>query len=265
MLTELAPDVALLQEVNGFPENILSTFDIRFLKAVGKTGKPQRFGTAILVKGKIIDELPLSSKYSWVNKELAHFAGNLVACLAEPTGHAPLKIVSVYSPAWPVDKARLKGIDVTPVKLQNNPDVWVTELVWSALMFASPTAEDRWIVGGDLNSSETFDYMWKGGPRGNRDILDRMSNLGFNECLRSYQGCLTPTFRNPRNGEVIHQMDHMFVTKSLVSSLKRCWTGDPTRVFGESLSDHLPIIADFLGDSDKKDWGPTHPTPTQMS
>ena len=81
-------------------------------------------------------------------------------------------MLSAYCPAWPVDPARLLGIDVEPAKLKLNPKVWVTELLWAALLDScGPDQPLPGIVGGDLNSSETFDYMWSGGPRG----IDRFS------------------------------------------------------------------------------------------
>jgi len=83
------------------------------------------------------------------------------------------------------------------------------------------------------------------GPRGNREILDRMEALGFVECLRSAQGRLVPTFRNPRDGRVIHQMDHLFVCRSLAAQLVSCDARHHAVVFERSLSDHLPIVADF--------------------
>jgi len=72
-----------------------------------------------------------------------------------------------------------------------------------------------------------------------------MESIGFTECLLRRQGVLTPTFKNPRGGKVIHQMDHLFVNSALLESLVSCGTGSPERVFGESMSDHLPIVADF--------------------
>ena len=174
ILNELNPDIALLQEVSSFPKDISKSFDIKFHKAVGKNGKTQRFGTAILVKGRIISELELTSEYEWVNHELKYFAGNLVSCIAIPQGRQKLNIVSVYSPAWSVDPNRLKGIDVTQVRLKNNPKIWVTELLWAALKNVDLTNDKGWIVGGDLNSSETFASPY---PRGNREILDRMSTI----------------------------------------------------------------------------------------
>jgi len=130
------------------------------------------------------------------------------------------------------------------VKLKQNPDVWVTELMWAALRNEQLDGVP-WIVAGDLNSSITFDTLWGDGPRGNQEIQDRVSALGFVECLRHDQGQLTPTFRNPKGGEIIHQMDHLFVTARLIERLITCVVGDPEIVFAGALSDHLPIIADF--------------------
>lgn len=240
-LADLNPDIALLQEVSNIPKNIKESFDIKFHKAIGKTGKSQQFGTAILVKGKIIDKLPLSSEYDWVNCELEYFAGNLVSFVVQPDGYPVLNVISAYSPAWPIDTSKYKEVDITTVKLKQNPKLWVTEILWSALKNTN-LVDVPWIVGGDLNSSETFDLTFSSG---NREILDRMEALGFTECLKKYNAKPTPTFKNPRDGKTIHQIDHLFVTDSLFSVLKNCTLGDESTVFGKSVSDHLPIIADF--------------------
>ncbi len=247
ILNDLNPDVALLQEVASIPNSIKESFKggIKFQKAVGKTGKPQQFGTAIFVKGTIVSELPLSSEYDWLNRELKHFAGNIVACVVQPKGYSKLKTISVYSPAWPVDPARLKGIDFTPISgvlPEPRPAVWLIELVLAALQNIKLRRSERWLVGGDFNTSETFDFTW---GSGNREILDGMSNLGFTECLRAHNHKLTPTFRNPKGGKIIHQIDHLFVADALFSKIQNCTTGDEATIFGKSVSDHLPIIADF--------------------
>jgi len=241
IFTDLNPDIALLQEVSNIPKNIRESFDIKFQKAISKTGKSQQFGTAILVKGKIIDKLPLSSEYDWVNRELEYFAGNLVSCIVQPDGYSVLNIISAYSPAWPIDTSKYQGVDITTVKLKQNSKLWVTEILWSALKNMN-LVDAPWIVGGDLNSSETFDLTFSSG---NREILDRMEALGFNECLKKHNGKSIPTFKNPKNGEIIHQIDHLFVTNSLFSILKTCTVGDELAIFEELVSDHLPIIADF--------------------
>lgn len=245
LLEELSPDLALLQEVSAIPSSISSNYNVVMHRAAGKLpGTLQRFSTAILVRGTIGAPIPLSSRWEWVNQELDYFRGNLVAYHVTVRDRA-YRVLSAYSPAWPVDALRLGGIDVAPVKLKLNPKVWVTELLWAALLDACSPHEAPWIIGGDLNSSETFDYMWGPKPRGNREILDRMQELGFRECLREVHGRLIPTFRNPKGGRVVHQMDHLFVTESLAAQLLSCKTTEQERVFGESLSDHLPIVADF--------------------
>ena len=150
----------------------------------------------------------------------------------------------MYSPAWPVDRTRLDGIDVSGVKLSQNPNVWVSDLLWAALNCQHPTLSAEWVIAGDFNASETFD-QWRGGPRGNREYLDRMASVGLVECLRHAQGRLTPTFRNPSGGAIKHQMDHLFVTAGMAARLIRCETGAQATVFDGRMSDHLPIVADF--------------------
>jgi endonuclease/exonuclease/phosphatase family metal-dependent hydrolase len=72
-----------------------------------------------------------------------------------------------------------------------------------------------------------------------------MDQLGLVECLRFAKGALTPTFRRLNGGTVTAQLDYLFVTKILRSSLVTCDTGPRHRVFESKLSDHLPIVADF--------------------
>ena len=240
-LEDLNPDVALLQEVSSIPPVLYDLFDIKFLKTINKNGKPQKFGNAILVHGKIINELLLTSEYEWVQQELSRFSGNLLSCKVKPVGCPSLNIISVYSPAWPVDTSKYQDIDITTIKLKLNPKLWVTEILWSALKNVN-LSESYWIVGGDLNCSETFDSTFSSG---NQEILDRMEALGFSECLRKYSGKLTPTYKNLKGGKVIHQMDHLFVTDLLFSTLSQSTAGDNLDIFEKSISDHLPIIADF--------------------
>jgi exonuclease III len=243
----------LLQEVRSIPKVILERYDVLSRVAICKSGKPQRFRTAVVKKGKITGEIQLSSKYDWVNRELDFFKGNLIGCTIELFGR-PFKVISVYSPAWPVSKDKLQGIDVSQVRLTSNSKIWATEILWAALQKVELNGKD-WIVGGDFNSSETFDVEWqvKNGiyfgikSSGNKEILDRMTTLGFAECLRKYNNDrIIPTFKHSR-GEIAHQMDHLFVTEGLVSSLKNCVVGDPVVVF-DKLSDHLPVIVDISFD-----------------
>jgi len=241
VFADLDPDIALLQEVIDIPATIKASFATNFRRATGRSGTLQKFGTAVLTKGQILSDFPFRSEYRWVDHELERFSGNLVSSVVQIGKYDTLNVVSVHSPAWPVDTSAYAEIDVSKVRLQQNPRVWVADILWSALRNAN-LDDMLWIVGGDLNMSETFDMTF---GSGNREFLDRMRSLHLTECLREYNGRLTPTFRNPRNGGVLHQIDHLFVSDALYSTIVSCRTGNEDTIFGESISDHLPIIADF--------------------
>jgi len=141
--------------------------------------------------------------------------------------------------------------------------VWGADILLAALRNTVADGE-MWIVGGDYNSSETFDCDWQDrnnrrfGIRssGNAENLERMRRLGFTECLRRAENDpIIPTFRHSRGG-IDHQMDHLFVSSALCSRLDRCIVGDQAVIFGESLSDHLPIIADFRVSADSSESPP---------
>jgi exonuclease III len=243
--SEFDPDIALFQELGSIPNNISAGYSILHRKAYAGNGLDQIFSTALAVKGEILGSIDFSTPWEWVNEELENFKGNIIAAQVRLANGETYNVASVYSPAWPIFKrSRQKEIDVSPVKLKNNPDVWLTEILWAGLKHDYHT-EHPWIVAGDLNSSVTFDTLWKGGPRGNQEIQDRMSDLGFTECLASAQGQLTPTFKNPSNKQIIHQLDHLFASKQIFERLVKCQTADPKRVFDESMSDHLAILAEF--------------------
>ena len=245
IISQLDPDILFLQEVVSIPKFIVDTYSFKLKSAVNKSGKDQIFGTAILTKGEIQKEIQLKSEKSWVQNEIEFFKGNLISCQIKFKNGFTTNIVSAYCPAWPVDKKRLEDIDVSDIKLKLNPDVWCTEILWAALKEIEKLKNENWIVAGDLNSSATFDYMWSGGPRGNQEFIERMNSLGLTECLYHSKGELTPTFRNPKGGKVIHQIDHMYVTNPILNFLIEAKIGDENEIFGNSISDHLPIISDF--------------------
>lgn len=243
--SEISPDIAFLQEVTGLPAEITDHYDVRMAHTPTKAGQPQKFQSAMLVRGHIAESVPLTSRIPWANRELHHFGACLMAHHVKINGWPELMAVCVYSPAWPVGRDRLLGEDLSMVKLTQNPDVWVTDLLMAALKELPDDAMTECIVAGDFNASESFDNG-KGGPRGNREWLDRMSGLGLTECLRRSNGALTPTFRSPGKTEPKAQIDHVFVSTGLAERLTNCRTGDAAQVFGQKWSDHLPIIADFV-------------------
>ncbi len=239
----LAPDVALLQEVGALPDAVRDAFGCEVRVARGKTGKHQRFSTAVLARCEVVP-LPIRSSKAWVNDALDHFDGNVVGCrVKHPSGS--LVAVSVYSPAWFIN-ARWVPADTEDVGLQlGRGRVWVADLVRDAIRDMD-LAKDDAVVGGDLNLSESFD-LWRGGPHGNAEYLGLVKQLGFVETVRHRHGVAVPTFRNARGGKVVHQMDHLFVTPSLLDRVTSCEVGDRKCVFDVEprLSDHLPIVVDF--------------------
>lgn len=245
-LLELDPDVALLQEVGLIPSAVTREYDCRCAQAMGQAA-PQRFHTAILVRGQIGPSFRLASPRPWIDAILSAYAGNLFACEICPRRGSPLKVISVYSPPWPIPSRYHDGADLDALGRTQQRGVWLTDVLLAALEHCRPDSEDRWIIAGDLNLSETFDReRWSAG--GNGAWLDRMSGLGFTECLRHSQGMLMPTFRHSRGG-IWHQMDHVFASRSLSSNLLSCETGNADRVFASPLlSDHLPVVASFAGE-----------------
>jgi exonuclease III len=241
-LTDLEPDLVLLQEVGAIPESFRDQYSVLHQLATGRTGRSQRFGSALLVRHGPLTKVALLAPLTWVNDELARLGGFVLAGQANLLG-AQTVVVSVHSPAWYLDRARLSLVEVGDVRLTQNADVWVADLVLAAIR--ALVAESRQVlVGGDFNLSPTFD-AWRRGGHGNQEYLDRMATLGMVECLASFQGRLTPTFRNPRGGRVIHQIDHLFASFKLAKHLRWCDVPPAEEFFQRGLSDHLPIIADF--------------------
>lgn len=243
-LLRLAPDVALLQEVGSLPDEVSAVYRAEVRVARGKTGRPQRFSTAVLARCDF-EPLPIRSANPWVNDALDHFDGNVVGGrLHHASG--TFVAVSVYSPAWYIN-SRWHLADTQGIGLAlGRGRLWVADLVRDAIRHMALANEDA-VVGGDLNLSETFD-SWPGGPRGNAEYLSLMQQLGFVETLRHMaQGVAVPTFRNARGGAVKHQMDHVFVSPSMLGRVVSAEVGDRDEIFNREprLSDHLPIIIEL--------------------
>lgn len=243
-LLNIDADIIFLQEVNSIPEMISSKYMIVERKAITKNDTPQKFSTVILVKGKIKKEIKLYSKHKWVNQEIERFKGNLVAAKIVLDSGFEANVISVYSPAWSINKERWQDKDISNIKLKNNPELWLTEILYAGLLNENIN-NNAWIVGGDLNSSLTFDSYPSKIFQGNLEIQERMTSFGFIECLNKFNNNLIPTFRNPKDGKIIHQMDHLFVTQNIYENIINCETGYHKHIFDGLLSDHLPIIAEF--------------------
>lgn len=241
-LQGLSPDIMLLEEVSSFPNWIENNYIYKYEKSSTKNNTEQRFGNLLAHNGEKIQEIELSTELAWVNKEIKKFKGNLLSYKIKLNNNT-LNLISIYSPAWPLNSNLLKQEQISSVKLTQNRELWLADLLWYALK-CSISPNEYYIIGGDFNLSITFD-SWEKNPRGNQEYLDRMRDIGLIECLKEYNGRLTPTFRNTNNGRMLHQIDHLFVTPKLYAKIKDCHVGDESVIFGNKLSDHLPIITDF--------------------
>jgi exonuclease III len=232
---KINPDIALLQEVKELP--ILSKYSLYSSFPLTSHNTLQKFQTVILIKGKFLEDIELKTDKEWINQLLEKYKGNIVAKKVLVKDRE-INLINVYSPAWPIQVS--SNIDLKDIKLENNNKLWLADILKYALK--NINQNDNWIIGGDFNLSETFDYPTN---RGNKEYLEGMEDLGFTECLTAYNGKLVPTFRNPADKRIDHQIDHLFVSRALKDKLMNCRVGDSI-VFDMNMSDHLPIIVEFL-------------------
>lgn len=245
MLRRFDADVLLLQEVRELPPDFLENYATLHGQPITSSGGPQAFSTWIAVKCDHLEPLSWRHERSWVEGELARYAGQIPVGKVTGGTLEPLRVCSVYSPAWGVDMGRLLNVDTSGIRLEYGREIWVADLLLAAIKQSPPGSDDAWIIGGDFNLSVTFD-MKSERPRGNQEYLDRMKTLGFTECLYAHCGRLTPTYMSKKSSNSVqHQMDHLFVTQCLADRLLSCVVGDADLVFGQRISDHLPIVADF--------------------
>ena len=240
IIRKISPDVCLLQEVSGIPKDILVDYKILQQNAINKNGAPQKFSTVILSK-EPIEQFRLKSTIEWVSKQLDFFSGNFLCGSINIDGNK-INLISVYSPAWIVNPGSINYSEIKGIKLELAKQIWPTEILYSGLINEKITINKDWIIGGDFNSSPTFDTLWPGGPRGCQEIIDRLYSLNLRESLFEHNQQNVPTFRNPKGGKIIHQIDHVFLSEKLFSNLISSNVLSDFGVFENKLSDHYPIL-----------------------
>ena len=112
---------------------------------------------------------PLCSSHEWIDRALTLFRGNLLACRLEVKGQTPLTVVSVYSPAWSISRERLAESDVSELSTKCTGELWCSDILWAGLREVIDVSK-TWVVGGDFNSSETFDVE--------RNLADARAKIG---------------------------------------------------------------------------------------
>lgn len=159
ILESYKADIILLQEVLRIPEHILSAYNVVFRPAISESGKQQIFGTAVHTKYTIKQEIPLISSNEFIQQELEFFKGNFIPLQLMISDNTHINVISVYSPPWSIPTSHYNGVDISNIKLKLNKRMWATEILHAFLREQRITQTDNWLVGGDFNSSETFDYL----------------------------------------------------------------------------------------------------------
>lgn len=232
------PDIACLQEVNRIPARIRERYHCHMPFAAKIWSK-----TAVLSKGPIDATPYLESELGWVNRIAADLDGWIAPCRTTLPSGSEYRVASVGVPFWSIAPEQYAGVDVSPIKLASNPELWYHEILWGLLRDAGISDRDNWIVAGDFNSSVLFDDPK---PRGNREGIERLNALGLTDCLSHFHGAPVPTFRHS-SGAIDHQLDYCYVNAPLLDRLKLARVPDQAEVFDARprLSDHLPIVCEF--------------------
>jgi len=239
-LTSLNPDVALLQEVAGVSDDLLSTHRFIGFHASTKKGGKQRFKTGVLVRGGVVTPVRLTSDDRHLQEALDAYSGNIVHIRWERQSGEVWHLLSCYSPAWPLFSFRTRiPRAMRAFRSKLSDDLWLTDLLHRYVREQLQMAEDgaRWMVAGDFNSATTF--SWERGQ--NQEFMDNMLEAGLEDAIFNMAEGAVPTFRHSR-GSVKHQLDYFYLCAAAKERLISCKVLDDRGVFECSLSDHLPLL-----------------------
>jgi exonuclease III len=241
VIDDLRPDVLLVQEAV-IPEWVHERFRVHWTRAYETGQQPWGTGLATLFPfeparvpaldewfGSIPDSVP-----GMPAKAAIHKADNWLACAhVELPGIGRTLLGSVHSPSFPIEKSRLRGVDVSAMKLKRNPDLWFLDVLF---YFLRSMLGKQFIVGGDFNSSRLLDTTL--GERGNNEFFDRIRGEGFVSLHRLFHDVDERTYF--KTGKAPHQLDYLYSDMPAARTCHAC----AVHQCGE-FSDHAPLVADF--------------------
>lgn len=243
LLEQEDADIVLLQEVTRIPDEFLRHYNChaRFPKYFEDGNAP--YQTVVLSKWRMNTTPFLASDVETVKRIQSTQYGWIHECEVVDGNGARYRVVAVLSHANAVPLAETNYKDFSALKLKNNRKLFFTEILWSLLQNANPGNDTNWIVGGDFNSSVRFDDEQN---RGNREVIERLNDLGLKDCLSHHNGQPVPTFQHSSKA-VEDQLDYLYVNAPLLDRLTSARVPGHDEVFGTNprLSDHLPIVCEF--------------------
>ena len=241
-LFELDPDTALLSEVNFIPDN-LNGYNSYFEYSMGDDGNPRNFKTGILSKGKIGEKIPLIAQEDWITNCLKTDTGNLVARKIKFSDGKEFNVISAYLAHTPYMHEKHTD-DISSVVLPEYDKVFMGDLLWACMKQILPSYTKPWIIGGDFNTSEFIGS--RKNQNANIEAIARLERLGLIETVRYHNGKPIPSWKaKQKNSKLIYQLDHLYVSESLLDGLEDAFVGDYETYVGSGLSDHMPVIAKF--------------------
>ncbi len=119
---------------------------------------------------------------------------------------------------------------------QPGDDAWVLDIAFEALRRNTP---DRFIIGGDWNTSRLFDAKDRDGNITNTLFFSRAAKAGWWECAAGTND--ERTFLRP--GTHPYQLDHLFCDPTTGTTMTTC--GAARHPLIDDVSDHAPLVADF--------------------
>jgi exonuclease III len=242
VLDDLRPDVLLVQEAV-VPEWVHQKLGVHWTRAYETGG--QAWGTGIVttypfipVRIAALDDwfravprmVPGKSENAGIQQADGWFAA---ARITLPVV-GDVFVGSVHSPSFPIEKSRLRELDVSAMKLKKNPDLWFLDVLFH---FLRPMIGTKLIVGGDFNSSRLLDATL--GERGNNEFFDRIRDEGFVSLHCLFHESDERTYF--KAGKAPHQLDYLYADAPVAESCRGC----TVRLDNMEYSDHAPLLCEL--------------------
>jgi endonuclease/exonuclease/phosphatase (EEP) superfamily protein YafD len=221
------PDVALLQEV-------VTPTDEEWGNVIHSrkyANSPVVWGSAVLTSEPLVRSYEATFEYPW----LSELGGSV--CVGQPGADGAPWLVSIHSNAYPLSAERLAGRQDRVARRCHPEEIWEVEAIAQDL--EGLLRGERFIVGGDLNSSLLFDEVNR--YDFNKLLFENLTAAGFVDTRPRFSAAEVQTYYKPNRRP--YQLDHVYadpVTEASVTS----WRVDPSPV-QLGLSDHAPIILDI--------------------